>query len=243
VSREKLPALQFYPGDWRKDPGVQALDFHDRGVWFELLCMMHESSDRGRLTLNGRPMPDAAIARNLGIQEADWKQTRSRLEAYGVASVTEDGTLFNRRMVKDEAKRERLAEAGRKGGKKSKPKPQRSDGEANEEANPSPSVSSSTSVDPPVGPPGDILKRKSRLPSDWLPTARHRERARTEGLDCDREAEVFREHHQAKGTLMLDWDRAFTTWLLKAPGFNGGAKSKKAEKSVPFGSGTARYLR
>lgn len=144
--RDKLPAMQFYPGDWRKDPGVQALDFHDRGIWFELLCMMHESDSRGKLTLNGRPMPDAAIARNLGITEAEWKETRSRIEAYGVAGVDEDGTLYNRRMVRDEAKRERLAEAGRKGGRKSRPKPTGSQGEAKKEAKQSPSVSSSVST-------------------------------------------------------------------------------------------------
>lgn len=49
----KLPAFQFYPGDWRKDPGVQSLSFHDRGVWHEMLCLMHESEERGKLTLNG----------------------------------------------------------------------------------------------------------------------------------------------------------------------------------------------
>jgi hypothetical protein len=39
----KLPALQWYPADWRKDPGVQALSLHDRMVWFEMLMLMHES--------------------------------------------------------------------------------------------------------------------------------------------------------------------------------------------------------
>ena len=44
---KKLPALQFYPGDWRKDLGVQSLSFHDRGVWFEMLMLMHDSENRG----------------------------------------------------------------------------------------------------------------------------------------------------------------------------------------------------
>ncbi|GAA3973832.1 hypothetical protein [Hymenobacter antarcticus] len=39
----KLPAIQFYPGDWHKDQGVQALDLAQRGAWFELLLMMHDS--------------------------------------------------------------------------------------------------------------------------------------------------------------------------------------------------------
>lgn len=43
----KMPAFQFYPADWRKDPGIQALDRHDRSVWFDMLCIMHESDERG----------------------------------------------------------------------------------------------------------------------------------------------------------------------------------------------------
>ena len=61
----KLPAIQFYPGDWHKDQGVQALDLLQRGAWFELLLMMHDSDERGVLLVNGQPMPDAVIARSL----------------------------------------------------------------------------------------------------------------------------------------------------------------------------------
>ena len=60
---DKCPSLQWYPGDWRKDPGVQALDYESRGVWFEILMLMFESSTRGKLMLNGNPMPDEALAR------------------------------------------------------------------------------------------------------------------------------------------------------------------------------------
>jgi hypothetical protein len=38
MSKDKLPALQFYTGDWRKDPGVQALDHELKGIWSACLC-------------------------------------------------------------------------------------------------------------------------------------------------------------------------------------------------------------
>ena len=117
----KLPAIQFYPGDWRKDPGIQALDYEARGVWFEILLLMHESSDRGRLLLNNNPMPIDALARILGIPEANAKQIVSKIEAYGVASRGADGALENRRMMRDEGVRQARAKAGRKGGRASKP--------------------------------------------------------------------------------------------------------------------------
>jgi hypothetical protein len=113
----KLPAFQFYPADWRKDPAVQSLSYHDRGVWFEILCLMHESEQRGKLLLNGKPMPEDALARLLGLDKQNLTKTLTTLLDYGVASRCEEtGALMNRRMVRDEELRKIRQEAGRKGG-------------------------------------------------------------------------------------------------------------------------------
>ena len=154
----RAPAFQFYTGDWRKDPCVQALDHSHKGVWIDLLCVMWDSVEPGRVVLpNGKPMPDDAIARNLGIPEAEWKQTRSTLLAYGVASEDEAGVLYNRRMVRDEEARLKKVEAGRKGGlaRKSPSKTQ---------ANGGSSSSSSTAVYPPAE--GDARAREGLTESD-----------------------------------------------------------------------------
>lgn len=113
----KLPAIQFYPGDWHKDQGVQALDLMQRGAWFELLLMMHDSDERGVLLVNGSPMPDAVIARRLGLDNQSANQILTTLLEYGVASRREsDGALYCRRMVKDENLRRVRTAAGKKGG-------------------------------------------------------------------------------------------------------------------------------
>ena len=147
---EKLPAMQWYPGDWRKDPGIQSLDYEARGIWRECLDFMHESPQRGWLVFpNGSAMCDADIAQMLGIPEATWKQTRSKLEARNICAVGESGAVGNRRMLRDEATRQARIEAGRKGGEKSKPpttkKQTGSKPEAKGEANGGSSVSSSVS--------------------------------------------------------------------------------------------------
>ena len=113
----KLPALQFYPGDWRKDPGVQALSRHDRSVWFDMLLIMHESDERGVLLLAGKPMPDDALARILNLDNQEVKQILSTLLTYGVASEREDDSaIYSRRMVRDEKLIQTRREAGKKGG-------------------------------------------------------------------------------------------------------------------------------
>ncbi len=110
----KIPAFQFYPSDWRSDNGVQSLNYYERGVWFEILCLMHESDQRGKLLLNGKAMPDEALARLLGLDKQVLLKTLATLLDFGICSRDESGVLFNRRMVKDEAERQNNATRQRK---------------------------------------------------------------------------------------------------------------------------------
>lgn len=116
MSREDLPHIQFYIGDWRRDMGIQSLSYHYRGIWFELLMMMYCSDQRGKLVLGTRPMSDESIARMLGLSHEEWAKARHVLLATGVPSVDEHGALYCRRMVKDEDIRRSRSAAGQKGG-------------------------------------------------------------------------------------------------------------------------------
>jgi hypothetical protein len=109
--------MQWYPADWRADNGVQSLSFHDRGVWFELLNIMHSTSERGVLAINGAPMSDEMIARLLGLDNQSVNQTLSNLLTYGVAKRRqEDGAVYSKRMVEDEKLSQVRREAGKMGG-------------------------------------------------------------------------------------------------------------------------------
>jgi hypothetical protein len=113
----RLPALQFYPSDWRNDLGVQSLSRHDRMVWFDLLMLMHESERRGVLVLNGRAMSDEMIAELIHLDNQTFNQIKNLLLTRGVASLEEGtGALMNRRMVRDEDLRKIRKDAGKKGG-------------------------------------------------------------------------------------------------------------------------------
>jgi biotin operon repressor len=102
----KLPALQFYPGDWKKDIGVQSLSMHDRGVWLEMLFLMHDSTRRGVLLLGDKPMPVEVLARLLGLTKESISETIDHLVSYGVTErESRTGALINRRMLREETKR------------------------------------------------------------------------------------------------------------------------------------------
>jgi hypothetical protein len=46
----KLPAFQFYPGDWLKDPELSMCAPATRGIWIDILCAMHELGRSGQVT-------------------------------------------------------------------------------------------------------------------------------------------------------------------------------------------------
>lgn len=45
----KRPSLQFYPADWRNNAKLRRASFHDRGVWLDVMCLMHDNDDYGLL--------------------------------------------------------------------------------------------------------------------------------------------------------------------------------------------------
>ncbi|SKA88947.1 hypothetical protein SAMN02745166_01512 [Prosthecobacter debontii] len=183
----KLPSLQFYPADWRKDPAVQSLDYETRGVWFEILCLMHESEERGVLLLNGQVMPEDALARLLGLDKQILTNHLTKLVTYGVAKRREsDGAIFNKRMVNDEELRKVRQNAGKKGGNPLLVK-QKQTTQDKQILTPSSSSSSSSSDNIPTAPKGGSSgggkepKGKPGSPKD----ARHHEfiRAFTEAWE------------------------------------------------------------
>ncbi len=224
----KLPAMQWYPGDWRKDPGVQALSYEERGVWFELLMLMHDCEQRGKLILNGKAIENHRIGLMLRLTEDEISHHISQLISLGVASLCEEtGALMCRRMVRDEEKRNKLSEYGKKGGNpafergKDNPyyKPTNKPLHKPEyKPNISPSSSSSSSIS---------LEDKSVPTSGTTPTPRKRFTAPTPdevraygkeiGFDID--AEAFIAHYGASGwkrgrqqTPITNWKQCVITW-------------------------------
>jgi len=112
----KLPAIQLYPADWRKDPGIQALDYFEKGVWMEMLFIMHESNNRGFLKINDKKIEKNVLARMLGLTLKKTEKTLKTLHDFGIYSIDENGVIYSRRMVKDEHLRQIRAEAGKLGG-------------------------------------------------------------------------------------------------------------------------------
>lgn len=146
----KQPSFQFYPGDWKRDAGVQSLSFEERGVWFEMMLLMFESAERGKLVFGtGTPMPEDAVARSLGLDRQRYVQILRKLLDYGVASKEEEtGIIYCRRMVRDAELSKKRAECGKLGGNPNllNQNPSKREAKSNQSGKQNPTPSSSISL-------------------------------------------------------------------------------------------------
>ena len=107
------PWMKFYPTDWRADPSLRMCSLAARGLWMEMLCIMHEASPYGTLRVNGRPVTDRQLSSLAG---GDVEGLLAELEDAGVFSREEDGTIFSRRMQRDAEKAAKDKANGKGGG-------------------------------------------------------------------------------------------------------------------------------
>lgn len=178
----KRPAFQFYPADWRSNANLRRCTHAERGIWIELMCLLHDAEEYGVLR-----WPLAEIAQAAGCKVAELRSLVAKgvLKGADVGSTCEafvyvprsggrDGTpvelipeqrgpvWFSSRMVRDEYVRLRRGtstqfggdpEAPRNEAPKPRPKPTPKGGFGGGKGH-GPSSASSPSVEKPPTPDG-----------------------------------------------------------------------------------------
>lgn len=108
--------FKFYPSDWRADPALRMCSLAARGLWIELISLMHEAEPYGHLVVGGVEPTPAQIGALVGSPARQITLLLGELEAAGVFSRTEDGTVYSRKMVRAEAASRAGRENGKRGG-------------------------------------------------------------------------------------------------------------------------------
>ncbi len=72
-------------------------------------------------------------------------------------------------------------------------------------------------------------KQRTRLPENFYPNATGIKRAEDAGFSVAVELQAFRDHHEAKGTLMLDWQAAWRTWINNAKKWSKPVQANKTD--------------
>lgn len=131
----KRPAFQFYPGDWRSNANLRRCTHKERGIWIDVMCLLHDSEEYGILrwplkelaeAVSCKPAELASLAAKGVLKGADAGQECEPF-VYTPRHAGKDGdpaTLvpaqvgpvwFSSRMVKDEYLRSKRGEGSRFG--------------------------------------------------------------------------------------------------------------------------------
>jgi hypothetical protein len=156
----KRPSFQFYPGDWAANPNLKRCTFAEKGIWLEVMCLMHDQAEYGVLRWPLKEVAEAVKCRTAEllalVRKGVLKGDDKHLEApyiYTPRSGRKDGepvTLvpiqpgpvwYSSRMVKDEYVRTIRGEGTRFGddkgdGPKGAPKPPFGDGPSSSSSSP-----------------------------------------------------------------------------------------------------------
>lgn len=110
------PWMKFYTSDWRADPRLKMCSPAARGMWIEMICLMHEATPYGQLLIHGQSPNVAQLASLTGIQVAECSDLVAELERNGVFSRTREGVIYSRKLVRMEAKAALARKVGKRGG-------------------------------------------------------------------------------------------------------------------------------
>jgi hypothetical protein len=115
-TEKRQPWLKFYGSDWRGDAALRSCSYGARGLWIDMLTLMHEAEPYGHLTINGRALEAKQLAGLFGGSPVEVGKLLAELDEAGVFSRSEDRTIYSRRMVADNLKLERDRDNGKGGG-------------------------------------------------------------------------------------------------------------------------------
>lgn len=110
------PWMKFYPQDWRADEKLRLCSLAARGLWVEMLAIMHRSERYGQLLINGNVPTDAQLAVQVGALPHEVSALLAELESAGVFSRAASGAIYSRRMTRDNRKAQIAKKNGKQGG-------------------------------------------------------------------------------------------------------------------------------
>lgn len=150
----KLPAFLFYPDAWLNDISLRRCTSGARGLWADMIAIMHRGEPYGHLQVNGVPIESKELSKITQNSQKNIKKWIRELTKQNVCGITKSGVIYSRRMVRDESKRLMDKRNGKLGG------------------NPKITQRVNPPINPPVNPKLSYAKDVKGLdPSGLVPTA------------------------------------------------------------------------
>lgn len=217
-----LPYYPRYPRDFLE--GTVGMPFELKGAYALVLDLIYMMGERG--------LPDDPhfISGHLGCSVRKWNTLRKQLLDRGKIAA-ENGIISNKRADKEKIIQRKYQDKqaeNRRGANKNK--------DLEKPAFDHTDTDTDTKKKERTDVRSQKAGRKSRLPDDWRLPADWGEWALGKGLDelsVRREAEQFANHHHSKGSLMLDWRRAWQTWVNNSINWKNERQSEREARKGP----------
>lgn len=116
MSTQKKKPFSFSPRDWLKDTQLRLCSLEVRGLWIDILCLMHECTPYGYLKFNGIILTPATLSEMLGINIDKISKLLDELVASGICQIDQNNCYYSKRMVDYNNLREIRAKGGILGG-------------------------------------------------------------------------------------------------------------------------------
>ena len=117
MKKYDLPAMPFYIGDWKKDPALSMLSREEKMIWLEMIFLMWESSERGYLTIKGKPYTIEMLSASLNLDNQRLNTMLTKFEELDIYSRREtDNAIYSRKIINIIEISEKRKNAGKRGG-------------------------------------------------------------------------------------------------------------------------------
>lgn len=107
---------KFWWDDWTSDLALKSCSLAARGLWMEMLTIMHKSENEGYFLIAGRSVTPKQLAGLVSASEKEVSKCMAELAENRVFSTTDAGVIYSRRMLRDKAAREEAQRNGATGG-------------------------------------------------------------------------------------------------------------------------------
>lgn len=226
--KKDLPAFPFYIGDWKKDPAIQTLTREYQMIWLDMLFLMWESTERGYLTINGKPMTSEMLqgALKLSPEKVEFCLTYFG-DQLGLFSKREDGAIYSRKILKiiDLSKKRKIS--GSMGGNPVLVNQKRKFGKGGGYPNTENEIENESEDK-------DVEKGAKKNPLECIPPSLDEIIELCEARNypsVNTEAQKFYNYYESNGwrvgrNKMKNWGSALSNWYTNFNNFNNNAHGK-----------------
>lgn len=116
MRKSKKESFAFCPVEWMSDSRLRLCSAGARGLWIDILCLMHLSNERGYLLIDDTVLDEEMLQKRLGYDAKEFEYCFTELRRYNIIKKDEKNRYFSKTMVNVQKISEKRSVSGKLGG-------------------------------------------------------------------------------------------------------------------------------